>query len=120
MINQPVDRRTVLRGAGVSVALPFMEAINAAPADGPRRRMVCINNALGLHAPNLIPGTPGRGYELTPYLKKLEAFRDQFTVISGVSNPEVGGGHASYKSFLTTAPHPNSAGFRNTISLENK
>ena len=39
-------------------------------------------------------------------------------MISGASHPEVGGGHSSYKSYLTCAPHPNSAGFRNSISLD--
>ncbi|MDF1810871.1 MAG: DUF1552 domain-containing protein [Verrucomicrobiales bacterium] len=112
-----MNRRTILRGAGVTLALPFLEAVNAAPVT-PRRRMVCINIALGLHGPNMIPETSGRDYAMTPYLKLLEKQREQFTILSGVSNPEVGGGHDSYKSFLTTAPHPNSAGFRNSISLD--
>ncbi|MEM7015395.1 MAG: DUF1552 domain-containing protein [Verrucomicrobiota bacterium] len=68
--------------------------------------------------PNIIPTKAGRDYELTPYLKIIKEHRDQFTVISGASHPEVGGGHSSYKSFLTCAPHPNSAGFRNTISID--
>jgi hypothetical protein len=80
--------------------------------------MVAINIGLGLHAPNIIPTRAGREYELPIYLKILGEYRDQFTVMSGVSHPEVGGGHLSYKSFLTCAPHPNSAGFRNTISLD--
>ena len=115
-MKQTLNRRTILRGAGVTLGLPFLETLNAAP--DPRRRMVCINIALGLHAPNIIPQNAGRNYDMTTYLKLLESYRDQFTVISGVSNPEVGGGHDSYKSFLTTAPHPLSAGFRNTISLD--
>jgi len=80
--------------------------------------MVAINIGLGLHGPNIIPTRAGRDYELPIYLNILGEFRDQFTVMSGVSHPEVGGGHLSYKSFLTCAPHPNSAGFRNTISLD--
>ena len=80
--------------------------------------MVAINIGLGLHGPNIIPTRAGGEYELPIYLKILGEYRDQFTVMSGVSHPEVGGGHLSYKSFLTCAPHPNSAGFRNTISLD--
>ncbi len=80
--------------------------------------MVAVNIGLGLHAPNIIPAETGRGYELTEYLKLIGDYRDEFTVISGTSHPEVGGGHLSSKSFLTCAPHPNSAGFRNTISLD--
>ncbi len=117
-----IHRRKFLRGAGVALGLPFLESVRstaaAASNSSPRRRLVAINVGLGLHAPNIIPKTAGRGYELPEYLKLIAEFRDQFTVISGASHPEVGGGHSSYKSYLTCAPHPNSAGFRNTISLD--
>ncbi|MEQ9407567.1 MAG: DUF1552 domain-containing protein [Fuerstiella sp.] len=119
-MTQKPDRRTVLRGAGVALALPFLESTvrASAAATKPRRRIVAIDIGLGLHAPNIIPERSGEDYDLPPYLQLLADFRDQFTVISGTSHPEVGGGHASYKSYLTCAPHPNSAGFRNTISLD--
>ena len=39
-------------------------------------------------------------------------------MISGTSHPEVDGGHAAEKSFLTAAPHPGSRTFRNSISLD--
>ncbi len=122
MNQEPITRRNFLRGAGVALGLPFLESMQPRGAAGAgstvRRRLVAIDVGLGLHAPNIIPEQAGRGYELTPYLKHLAAQRENFTVISGVSNPEVGGGHLSYKSFLTGAPHPNSAGFRNTISID--
>ena len=119
MNNAKLHRRTLLRGTGVALALPLLESTAlASNPSTPRRRIIAIDIGLGLHAPNIIPVKAGRDYELTPYLKLLAEFRDQFTVISGVSHPEVGGGHSSYKSFLTCAPHPNSAGFRNTISLD--
>ncbi|QDU94434.1 DUF1552 domain-containing protein [Lignipirellula cremea] len=127
MTNQ-LHRRSLLRAAGVAIALPLLESLpvkesKAADAvagtpEKPRRRIVAINVGLGLHAPNLTPQQAGRNYELSPYLQEIAEFRDQFTVLSGVSHPEVGGGHSSYKSYLTCAPHPNSAGFRNTISLD--
>ncbi|MGB3120641.1 MAG: DUF1552 domain-containing protein [Verrucomicrobiales bacterium] len=112
-------RRSFLRGAGVAIGLPFLESLPAMAGSAKgRRRMVAVNVGLGLHAPNMIPTTTGKDYELTPYLKEIGGFRDQFTVISGTSHPAVGGGHSSYKSFLTGAQHPNSAGFRNTISID--
>ena len=110
-------RRSFLRGTGVILGLPFLESL-APAADTTRRRIVAIDVGLGLHAPNIIPKQSGRDYETPVYLKPLADLREQLTIISGVSNPEVGGGHHSYKSFLTGAPHPNSAGFRNTISLD--
>ena len=48
----------------------------------------------------------------------LAAHRDDFTVFSGVSHPDVDGGHPADNCFLTAAPHPGSGGFRNTISLD--
>lgn len=118
-LSSTTHRRNFLRGAGVALGLPYLETtVRAAPPTPNRRRLVAIDVGLGLHAPNIIPTQAGRDYEITPYLTLLADYRDDFTVISGVSHPEVGGGHASYKSYLTCAPHPNSAGFRNTISLD--
>ena len=113
-------RRGFLRAAGAVVALPWLESLlpAAAPKPPTRRRMVAINVGLGLHGPNFIPKQAGADYEASPYLREIEAFRSQFTVISGASHPEVGGGHFSGKSFLTAAKHPNSAGFKNGISLD--
>ncbi len=53
-----------------------------------------------------------------PYLEILKDFRKDLTVLSGVSHPDVDGGHASGIAFLTAAPHPGSGSFRNTISLD--
>jgi hypothetical protein len=64
------------------------------------------------------PTSAGREYVASPYLALLKAHRNDFTVISGVSHPNVDGGHPSDISFLTAAPHPASSSFRNTISLD--
>ncbi|MDX1944006.1 MAG: DUF1552 domain-containing protein [Pirellulaceae bacterium] len=119
-----LNRRTFLRGTGVAMALPLFDAL--APrrlrgaADVPiPRRMVCINTPLGLHPANFFPATAGREYELSKYLEVVGEYRDQFTVISGLSHPDVGPSHDSNQSFLTAAPHPERrAGFRNSISVD--
>lgn len=118
-----LTRRTILRGAGVALALPMLEyfAPRGRAAEGAAlpRRMVCICTPLGLHAPNFFPEKAGKDYELTPYLETIKDFRDDFTVISGLAHPEVGSSHDSSYSFLTGAPHPEiRAGFRNSISLD--
>jgi hypothetical protein len=119
-----IHRRNFLKAAGVSLALPWLESLGprrtwGAPAAGPPRRMVCICTPLGLHAPHLFPKTAGKDYEPTPYLDVLKDFREDFTVASGLSHPEVGSSHDSIFSFLTGAPHPElRAGFRNSISLD--
>lgn len=118
-----LHRRTFLRAAGVAMALPLFEAVaprqaRAAAANTPRR-MVCINTPLGLHPANFFPTKAGSDYELSPYLEVIKEFRDDFTVISGLSHPDVGPSHDSNASFLTAAPHPEQrAGFRNSISLD--
>ena len=84
----------------------------------PPRRLVLINKALGLHAPDFFPEKAGRDFELSPYLKPFAALRGDFTVFSGLSHPEAGGGHSSEASFLTAAPHAGTPAFRNTISLD--
>ncbi|MBI1900268.1 MAG: DUF1552 domain-containing protein [Planctomycetia bacterium] len=121
-----LPRRTFLRAAGVTLALPWLEALAprrslaaGAAVAAPKRRMVCICTPLGVHPPYFFPEKAGKDYEPGPYLEVLEEFRDDFTVISGLSHPEVGSSHDSLYSFLTAAPHPEiRAGFRNSISLD--
>jgi len=115
-----LSRRTFLRAAGVSLALPLLE-LNAAgpPTAKTPRRMVCINTPLGLHPAAFFPEKAGKDYALSPYLEVVKDFREDFTVISGLSHPDVGPSHDSNYSFLTGAPHPEQrAGFKNTISLD--
>lgn len=118
-----INRRTMLRAAGVAIALPSLDRLfeqgRADDARDPRQRMVCICAPLGLHTPNLFPEQAGRDYQLTPYLELLKEQREDFSVISGLSHPDVESGHDSIFSFLTAAPHPERrAGFRNSISVD--
>lgn len=123
MAHQPFDRRTLLRSTGVAMALPVLDAMPAAVAETARevrtpRRMVSICTYLGLHTPYLYPEQSGRDYQMTPYLEPLADLRNDYTVFSGLSHPDVDGGHSSIASFLTAAPHPGSSSFRNSISLD--
>jgi BMFP domain-containing protein YqiC len=120
------SRRQFLRAAGVALSLPWLEAMRparvlAAPAAtpaGPPRRMLAVCNNLGVLAEPFFPTEVGDDYALSPYLHLLEGYRHDFTVFSGVSHPNVDGGHPSDISFLTAAPHPASSSFRNSISLD--
>src|SRR5437667_2344214 len=118
-----LSRRNFLRAAGVSLALPLLDAFAPTQAlaavSKPPRRMVCVNTPLGLHPAYFFPQKAGKDYEPTPYLEALKDLRNDFTVMSGLCHPEVGASHDSNFSFLTAAPHPeNRAGFRNSISLD--
>ena len=125
-----LSRRKFLRGAGILLSLPLLEAMtpalaamtksvasDAAPGGKPRRFFGICNN-LGLLPEHFFPKENGRGYAFSPYLETLNEHRDDFTVLSGVWHPDVDGGHPADNCFLTAAPHPGSAGFRNSISLD--
>jgi hypothetical protein len=126
--NTALPRRTLLRGLGVALALPLLDAMRPAVLSAAERkndvlsatprRMLGICNNLGLLPEKFFPTDSGSGYTLSPYLKTLEAHRQDFTVFSGVWHPDVDGGHPADICFLTAAPHPGSGGFRNTISLD--
>lgn len=121
-----VSRRRFLRGTGIALALPWLESMTpafaadtAGPAPAaPPRRVFAICNNLGLLPEEFFPSQAGRDYVPSPYLRLLQEYRNDFTVFSGVSHPDVDGGHPADNCFLTAAPHPGSGGFRNTISLD--
>ena len=122
-----LSRRHFLRGVGgTALGLPLLEAMSpafskASTVSSPKR-FVSMCGTLGFHAPHLFPETPGAGYEMTPYLSKLADHKSDFTVFSGLSHPEQQGnnGHASEMTFLTSASRPGLAGFKNTISLDQR
>ncbi|HTG43092.1 MAG TPA: DUF1552 domain-containing protein [Verrucomicrobiae bacterium] len=130
--GQAVSRRRFLRGAGIILSLPLLEAMRpafpgtlpreessaAATPGGKPRRMLGICNNLGLLPEEFFPKQTGRDYSLSPYLELLREHRHDFTVFSGVSHPDVDGGHPADNCFLTAAPHPGRGSFRNTISLD--
>src|SRR5437867_5878959 len=125
-----LSRRKFLRGAGILLSLPMLDSMTPAFAavakrvaadatpGGKPRRMFGICNNLGLLPDQFFPKQPGRDFALSPYLENLKEYRNDFTVFSGVSHPDVDGGHPADNCFLTAAPHPGSGGFRNTISLD--
>jgi len=118
-----LDRRHFLQAAGISLALPCLDAFSARGAaanEEPRRRMICICTPLGLYAPHFFPEKDGKDYALTPYLEQLKEYRDDFTVISGLAHPGMSSGfaHQATASFLTGIPGAGRPGFRNAISVD--
>jgi hypothetical protein len=107
---------------GVSLSLPLLDAMlparAAAAASASPRRFVAIQTTQGIMPHLFFPEKPGRDYELSPYLKLLEPLRNDFTVFSGLSHPGVDGGHQNERCFLSAAPHPTGAGFRNSVSID--
>ncbi len=122
--DRQAPRRAFLRGLGVTLALPWLESLSWFSSVGradsvePPRRMLLISNNLGVLPEPFFPRSVGPDYELSPYLSELADVRDDFTVISGLSHPDVAGGHSTENCFLTAARGPTRSGFRNTISLD--
>lgn len=126
------NRRRVLKGLGVALALPWLETFCGQSAhsseqgqksDGASElpsanRMLLISNNLGVLPQHFFPETAGADYQLSEYLRPLADHRNRFTVISGLSHPDVAGGHSTENCFLTAARGPTRSGFRNTISLD--
>ena len=90
LTSKPLSRRTILRGVGATVALPFLDAM--APgvsaltraATTPIRRFQAIFVPNGMAMEHWSPTAAGRGFELTPILEPLAPFRDQMLVFSGL------------------------------------
>lgn len=120
-----MHRRTFLRSSSISLGLPFLNSmlprsLRAASSEKEPdiRRMLSICSPLGIHTPFLFPQKSGRDYDTTRYLEPLQEHREKFSIISGLSHPDVDGGHAAEKSFLTGAAHPGQPSFKNTISVD--
>ncbi len=87
-----LPRRTFLRGLGVTVALPFLNAmVPAATALGqtaanPKLRMGFIYFPHGAIMDSWTPKTAGMDFAISPILQPLEPFKKQLTIVSGMEN----------------------------------
>lgn len=88
-----LPRRTFLRGMGVSIALPFFDAMTPAltalakTAASPKRRLGFVYVPNGMIMEQWTPPTVSDTFEFTPLLKPLEPFRDGLTVFGHLSRP---------------------------------
>jgi hypothetical protein len=142
-----VPRRTVLRGLGATIALPFLDAMvparglwskTARAASLDRTRLVCIEMVHGAAGSNewgatqhmWSPSTTGREFDLTPSaLSPLEAYRKYLTIVSdtdvrgaeAIAQPEIGGDHFRSSAVFLTQTHPKqteSSDVRAGVSLD--
>ena len=89
-----LDRRTFLRGAAATIALPFLDAmvpaLGAAPGSTAPKRLGFVYVPNGMFLPNFHPsGAGGSGYAMTPILAPLEPLRQHVVVVTGLSNMPV-------------------------------
>ena len=87
-----LSRRTFLRGAGVTVGLPLLDAMIPAwtalaqTAASPKPRMGFMYLPHGAIMDQWTPAAEGQGFELTPILKPFAPFQKQLTIVSGLEN----------------------------------
>jgi len=104
-----MSRRTMLKGLGAAVALPWLEAMSPtsktfanagslAASEIPRRAMFTYWG-LGVEITGFTPAETGKDYKLTPSLKALEPFKQDFTLLTGLNSYT--GGHGSCCCLLT-------------------
>lgn len=118
-LGRQLSRRTMLRGTGVALGIPWLTAMHPAfGAEEPKaiKRFVSMTLGLGLVGANLNPKGTGANYQPSLYLRSLMDLRDKFTVISGSSHPGVKGGHRAEASLLSANPTGPSG--KNSISVD--
>ncbi|MFP6873330.1 MAG: DUF1552 domain-containing protein [Verrucomicrobiales bacterium] len=96
-----LNRRNFLHGVGVSIALPALESLRAAPAEpAAAKRFVCVSPNYGMNPGGFFPGQTGANYTLPTLLKPLEKHRRNLTVFTNLDHPKVGGGHGCSNTLL--------------------
>jgi Protein of unknown function (DUF1552). len=128
-----VNRRFVLRAAGVSLALPLLDVVappgsRAADAEfkpwkkslATHPRLICCYVPNGVNIAEWVPKDSGKDYTLSPTLATLASVRDDFTVISGLGHPNSEGGHSGADTWLTGANLRSRPGseYTNSVSAD--
>jgi hypothetical protein len=121
-----ISRRQMLRGLGVSMALPLLDSMAAPSFAADRPAATKPKRSVFLYIPNGVNTLTwqiekaGADYEFTKPLKSLERHRADVTPISGLHHPMVLGKHHNCdKVWLTGANVPGDGGaFRNTVSAD--
>lgn len=104
--SQPLSRRTILRGAGVALGLPWLEAMAASTGSSTpvAKRLCAMYMPNGVHADMWTPTGTGRDFQLSPTLAPLEDLKSEIFVPTNLWNEGAKGGDGHYAKnggFLT-------------------
>src|SRR5450631_1628985 len=110
--SQPLSHRAVLRGIGVSMALPWLESLPVWGQDGARPaqppvRFACLFSGNGFHSREWWARGEGAQMELGRVLESLLPFREKLLFLRGLYNAEalIGGIHSCQTGNLLTGAH---------------
>jgi hypothetical protein len=115
LTRKSLSRRTLLRGLGTAIALPILNSMAPAATKGTGSaptRMAFVYVPNGIIMKDWTPATVGAGFELTPVLKPLAAYKDQMVVMSGLAHKngralgDGPGDHARAAATFLTGVHP--------------
>jgi hypothetical protein len=126
---EPLSRRTLLRGLGTAIALPWLEAMLPPRCSTPIAppRLVFVYAPNGVHMSQWTPTSVGSEFEMTPTLAPLAAHRSNLLVLSDLThdkarpNGDGPGDHArASATFLTAcqAVKTDGTGIRVAISVD--
>jgi hypothetical protein len=110
--RKSMPRRTFLRAAGATLALPLLDSMipaataMAKTAAVPQRRLGFVYIPHGVIMDNWTPQGATAGFDLPPILKPLEPFRDSLVVVSNLSAPPSNGSHATASGGWLTGTSP--------------
>jgi hypothetical protein len=112
IFKKAIKRRTFLRGAGASLALPFLDAMIPALASTGSAvkqplRIGYLYLPTGRWMPDWIPASAGVSYEMPPLLQPLAPYRDQFMVLSGLDVKAGQGSHSGPCASFMTGKRPS-------------
>src|SRR5215469_12288291 len=114
-----ISRRTLLRGLGVAVSLPWLEGMGpltawaekVAPKTAAPNRMAFLYVPNGVHMADWTPKQEGADYKLSPILEPLTAVKDKLLVLTGLTADKAraygdgGGDHARALSAFRSEEH---------------
>ena len=104
MRNSNLSRRTLLRGAGVALGLPWLEAMAATRTSSDPVRMAVLYMPNGVNTTMWTPEGEGRDWKLSPTLEPLRDLKDDVSVVSNLWNAaaNTGDGHYVKESSILT------------------
>lgn len=132
-MNRKISRRSLLRGIGIAIGLPVLEAMvpatsvhaNSRSADPIRLAFLFVPN--GAHMPDWTPKQTGSSFELPSILQPIERHRQKINVLTGLTLNgaralgDGSGDHARAVASFLTGAHPKKTdgdGIRNGISVD--